>query len=61
MEKEEVPYGVGFEPTFADVSYAFTIALRRANLSVRNVGTIPPGNVSNFVPLRDGNHIPTEH
>lgn len=61
FEKAEVAYGVGFEPAFADVSYAFTVALRRANLSVRNVGTIPPGNVSNSVPLRDGNHIPTEH
>ncbi|EFJ28828.1 hypothetical protein SELMODRAFT_146641 [Selaginella moellendorffii] len=31
----KVCYGVGFEPAFADVSYAFTVALRRYNLSVR--------------------------
>ncbi|CAK9163638.1 unnamed protein product, partial [Ilex paraguariensis] len=36
FQKAEVSYGVGFEPAFADVSYAFTVALRRANLSTRN-------------------------
>lgn len=61
FERAEVGYGVGFEPAFADVSYAFTVALRRANLSIRNVGTIPLGNVSNSVPLQAGNHIPTEN
>lgn len=61
FEKAEVAYGVGFEPAFADVSYAFTVALRKANLSVRNLGTSPPGNVSNSVPLQPGNHISTEH
>ncbi|KAJ7565154.1 hypothetical protein O6H91_02G050400 [Diphasiastrum complanatum] len=30
-----VSFGVGFEPAIADVSYAFTVALRRADLSVR--------------------------
>ncbi|EPS70800.1 hypothetical protein M569_03959, partial [Genlisea aurea] len=32
----EVSFGVGFEPSFADISYAFVVALRRANLSIRN-------------------------
>ncbi|WJX41203.1 hypothetical protein P8452_28592 [Trifolium repens] len=44
FEKGEVSFGVGYEPAFADVSYAFTVALRRANLSVRNPGPLiqPP-------------------
>ncbi|KAL6983113.1 hypothetical protein U1Q18_016507 [Sarracenia purpurea var. burkii] len=36
FEKAEICFGVGFEPSFADISYAFTVALRRANLSTRN-------------------------
>ncbi|KAI8014433.1 Protein SABRE [Camellia lanceoleosa] len=36
FQKAEVSFGVGFEPAFADISYAFSIALRRANLSIRN-------------------------
>ncbi|PON89822.1 FMP [Trema orientale] len=36
FHKAEVSFGVGYEPAFADVSYAFTVALRRANLSVRD-------------------------
>ncbi|CAN0873523.1 Protein SABRE [Linum grandiflorum] len=44
FEKGEVSYGVSYEPPFADVSFAFTVALRRANLSVRNPGplVVPP-------------------
>ncbi|KAK4747514.1 hypothetical protein SAY87_014100 [Trapa incisa] len=44
FQKGEVSYGVGYEPSFADLSYAFTVALRRANLSVRNPGPliVPP-------------------
>ncbi|GAV66856.1 Fmp27_GFWDK domain-containing protein/Apt1 domain-containing protein [Cephalotus follicularis] len=44
FQKAEVSFGVGYEPVFADVSYAFTVALRRANLSVRNPGPLilPP-------------------
>lgn len=44
FQKGEVCFGVGFEPVFADVSYAFTVALRRANLSVMNPGPLilPP-------------------
>lgn len=41
FEKADVGYGVGFEPAFTDISYAFTVALRRANLSVRNADTSP--------------------
>ncbi|CAA3008566.1 SABRE isoform X1 [Olea europaea subsp. europaea] len=36
FQRGEVSFGVGFEPSFADISYAFTVALRRANLSIRN-------------------------
>ncbi|KAJ7958900.1 Golgi-body localization protein domain isoform 1 [Quillaja saponaria] len=44
FQKAEVSFGVGYEPAFADISYAFTVALRRANLSVRNPGPLiqPP-------------------
>nr|GEU34142.1 protein SABRE [Tanacetum cinerariifolium] len=44
FEKGEVSFGVGFEPPLADLSYAFTVALRRANLSVRNPNpfVLPP-------------------
>ncbi|XP_077234098.1 protein SABRE-like isoform X2 [Tasmannia lanceolata] len=35
FHKAEVSFGVGFEPSLADISYAFTVALRRANLGVR--------------------------
>ncbi|XP_039039064.1 protein SABRE-like [Hibiscus syriacus] len=34
----EVSFGVGYETVFADVSYAFTVALRRANLSKKGPG-----------------------
>lgn len=39
FQKGEVSFGVGYEPSFTDVSYAFTVALRRANLSVRDVNS----------------------
>ncbi|KAK4274188.1 hypothetical protein QN277_017454 [Acacia crassicarpa] len=44
FEKGEASFGVGHEPVLADVSYAFTVALRRANLSVSNPGPLilPP-------------------
>ncbi|KAK4740890.1 hypothetical protein SAY87_024478 [Trapa incisa] len=44
FHKGEMSYGVGYEPSFADLSYAFTVALRRANLSVRNPNglVLPP-------------------
>ncbi|XP_057973448.1 protein SABRE [Malania oleifera] len=40
FQKAEVSFGVGYEPAFADVSYAFTVALRRANLSIRNKSNV---------------------
>ncbi|XP_072971943.1 protein SABRE-like isoform X2 [Typha angustifolia] len=36
FHKGEVSFGVGYEPAFADISYAFTVALRRANLGNRS-------------------------
>ncbi|KAL6527291.1 hypothetical protein OROGR_016381 [Orobanche gracilis] len=36
FQKGDISFGTGFEPSFADISYAFTVALRRANLSIRN-------------------------
>ncbi|XP_068657036.1 protein SABRE-like isoform X2 [Aristolochia californica] len=35
FQKAEVSFGVGYEPVLADISYAFTVALRRANLGSR--------------------------
>lgn len=50
FQRGEVTFGVGHEPAFADVSYAFTVALRRANLSVRNPGPLilPPKKEKNL-------------
>ncbi|CAN4092319.1 unnamed protein product [Withania somnifera] len=42
FQKAEISYGVGFEPALADISFAFTVALRRANLSIRNPSPDPP-------------------
>ncbi|KAK4387684.1 protein SABRE [Sesamum angolense] len=44
FQKGEISFGVGFEPSFTDLSYAFTVALRRANLSIRNPNPVvqPP-------------------
>ncbi|XP_016474797.2 protein SABRE-like isoform X2 [Nicotiana tabacum] len=42
FQKAEISYGVGFEPALTDLSYAFTVALRRANLSIRNPNPDPP-------------------
>ena len=35
FQKGEISFGVGYEPSFADISYAFQVALRGANLSKR--------------------------
>ena len=37
FDKAEVAYGVGFEPLLTDISYAFTVALRRDDLSVHDL------------------------
>ncbi|RDX71635.1 Protein SABRE, partial [Mucuna pruriens] len=44
FQKGVVSYGVGYEPVFADISYAFTVVLRRANLSLKKPGPLilPP-------------------
>lgn len=44
FQKGEISFGVGYEPSFTDLSYAFTVALRRANLSIRNPNPVvqPP-------------------
>ncbi|KAL1308758.1 hypothetical protein HN51_050763 [Arachis hypogaea] len=44
FQKGEVSFGVGYEPVFADISYAFTVVMRRANLSVIKPGPLilPP-------------------
>ncbi|KAM3342335.1 hypothetical protein P3S68_027301 [Capsicum galapagoense] len=42
FERAEISYGVGIEPALADISYAFTVAMRRANLSIRNPSPDPP-------------------
>lgn len=36
FQRGEISFGVGYEPTFADISYAFQVALRRVNLSSRD-------------------------
>ncbi|XP_057773183.1 protein SABRE-like [Salvia miltiorrhiza] len=44
FQKGEISFGIGYEPSFTDISYAFTVALRRANLSIRNPNPVvqPP-------------------
>ncbi|KAM6552475.1 hypothetical protein CsatB_013237 [Cannabis sativa] len=55
FQKAEVSFGVGYEPAFADISYAFTVALRRANLSVRDSsGT----SISQTQPLKKERSLP---
>ncbi|XP_057820697.1 protein SABRE isoform X2 [Cryptomeria japonica] len=61
FEKAEVAYGVGFEPAIADLSYAFTIALRKANLSIRNDGALPSGNVPGSVLFPSGSCVHTDN
>ncbi|KAL8172011.1 hypothetical protein V2J09_023815 [Rumex salicifolius] len=41
FQKGIVSFGVGYEPVFTDISWAFTVALRRANLSVKNPNAPP--------------------
>ncbi|OVA01833.1 FMP27 [Macleaya cordata] len=54
FQKADIGYGVGFEPAFTDISYAFTVALRRANLSVRNpVTETPPPKKERSLPWWD--------
>lgn len=36
FQRGEISFGVGYEPSFADISYAFQVALKRVNLSSRD-------------------------
>ncbi|XVF36567.1 hypothetical protein REPUB_Repub19eG0068700 [Reevesia pubescens] len=53
FKKAEVSFGVGYEPVFADISYAFTVALRRANLSSRSPGLPQPPKKERSLPWWD--------
>ncbi|RWR77330.1 protein SABRE [Cinnamomum micranthum f. kanehirae] len=53
FQKAEISFGVGFEPVLTDVSYAFTVALRRANLSVRSGDSTSINNLVNQPPKKE--------
>ncbi|KAL0741395.1 hypothetical protein Bca4012_082908 [Brassica carinata] len=53
FEKGEVSFGVGYEPVLTDISYAFTVALRRANLSLKGPGLILPPKKEKSLPWWD--------
>ncbi|XVE55625.1 hypothetical protein DITRI_Ditri03aG0173700 [Diplodiscus trichospermus] len=53
FKKSEVSFGVGYEPVFADISYAFTVALRRANLSKKGPGLPQPPKKERSLPWWD--------
>ncbi|KAK8919195.1 hypothetical protein KSP39_PZI021895 [Platanthera zijinensis] len=60
FHKGEVSYGVGYEPVFADLSYVFTVALRRAKLGLRRsnpnlnvLEAIPPPKKERSLPWWD--------
>ncbi|XVE60621.1 hypothetical protein DITRI_Ditri05aG0142700 [Diplodiscus trichospermus] len=53
FKKAEMSFGVGYEPVFADISYAFTVALRRANLSNRSPGLPQPRKKERSLPWWD--------
>lgn len=48
FQKGDISFGVGYEPAFADISYAFTVALRRAFL-----GTRGPNPLENQPPKKE--------
>lgn len=49
LDQGRVCYGVGFEPALADVSYALTVAMKKANLS---------GRLENVVPVKKERSLP---
>ncbi|XP_023636085.1 protein KINKY POLLEN isoform X2 [Capsella rubella] len=53
FQKGEVSFGIGYEPVLADISYAFTVALRRANLSLKGPGLIQPPKKEKSLPWWD--------
>ncbi|KAK3149720.1 hypothetical protein QOZ80_3AG0221540 [Eleusine coracana subsp. coracana] len=53
FQRGEISFGVGYEPSFADISYAFQVALRRANLSTRASPVIQPPKKERSLPWWD--------
>ncbi|XP_010440972.1 PREDICTED: protein KINKY POLLEN isoform X2 [Camelina sativa] len=53
FQKGEVSFGIGYEPVLADISYAFTVAMRRANLSLKGPGLIQPPKKEKSLPWWD--------
>ncbi|PKU72499.1 hypothetical protein MA16_Dca014542 [Dendrobium catenatum] len=59
FNKAELSFGVGYEPSFADISYAFTVALRRANLGSKSwSSTTKDQNVSLSNPPKKERSLP---
>ncbi|KAK9047048.1 hypothetical protein V6N11_052911 [Hibiscus sabdariffa] len=53
FKSSEVSFGVGYETVLADVSYAFTVALRRANLSKKGPGPLVQPKTEKSLPWWD--------
>ncbi|CAN8283903.1 unnamed protein product [Cochlearia groenlandica] len=53
FDKGQISFGIGYEPVLADISYAFTVALRRANLSLKGPGLIQPPKKEKSLPWWD--------
>ncbi|KAL6893652.1 hypothetical protein ACP4OV_007750 [Aristida adscensionis] len=53
FQRGDVSFGVGYEPSFADISYAFQVALRRVNLSTRATPAIQPPKKERSLPWWD--------
>ncbi|GJM96191.1 hypothetical protein PR202_ga13007 [Eleusine coracana subsp. coracana] len=53
FQRGEISFGVGYEPSFADITYAFQVALRRANLSTRASPVIQPPKKERSLPWWD--------
>ncbi|KAK8943364.1 hypothetical protein KSP40_PGU018540 [Platanthera guangdongensis] len=59
FSKAELSFGVGYEPSFADISYAFTVALRRASLGSRSWASMTNGQtISVNNPLKKERSLP---
>ncbi|KAG7533601.1 FMP27 GFWDK domain [Arabidopsis thaliana x Arabidopsis arenosa] len=53
FQKGQISFGIGYEPVLADISYAFTVALRRANLSLKGPGLLQPPKKEKSLPWWD--------
>ncbi|VVB08413.1 unnamed protein product [Arabis nemorensis] len=53
FQRGEISFGIGYEPVLADISYAFTVALRRANLSLKGPGLVLPPKKEKSLPWWD--------